>query len=53
VSTIRDKYGSYELPQILKALGEGNTMAEALRKVLRMDYSGLETELGGYVAQVK
>jgi len=38
------------LPELLKSLGRGRTMAEALREVLRMSYEDLETELAQYLA---
>ena len=51
VAMIRDQYESYQLPQLLKVLGEGRTMAEALQRVLRMDYEELDMELGSYLTR--
>lgn len=47
---LRDRYGAYQLPELLKSLGRGRTLAEALREVLRMSYEDLETELAQYLA---
>ena len=47
---LRDHYGAYQLPELLKSLGRGRTMPEALREVLRMSYEDLETELAQYLA---
>ena len=45
VSLIADRYGPYELSRLLKTMGEGQSMAEALRQLLRTDYKELETDL--------
>ena len=50
VEMLRDRYGAYQLPEFLKSLGRGRTMAESLREVLRMSYEDLETELAQYLA---
>lgn len=50
VEMIRDRYGAYQLPYLLRALKEGS-MTQALRSVLRMSYDDLETELRAYLAQ--
>ena len=51
VAMIRAQYGAYQLPQILKVLGEGKSMAEALRNTLGIDYPDLETELARYLTR--
>ncbi len=51
VAMIAEEHGEYQLPELLKVLGEGKTIAEALRQVLRMDYEDLETELAAYLAR--
>ena len=53
VAMIREQYGAYQVPQILKALAEGKTMEEALRKVLRIDYPEMETELTSYLTRLQ
>ncbi|MBI4464002.1 MAG: hypothetical protein HY647_04795, partial [Acidobacteria bacterium] len=50
VELIRSQYGDYQLPELLKSLGEGKTMEEALRQVLRMNYLDLEAELSSFLA---
>ena len=50
VEMLRDRYGAYQLSQLLKALGQGRTPAEALKEVLRMSYDELETELAQSLA---
>ncbi|OFW10586.1 MAG: hypothetical protein A3G20_06705 [Acidobacteria bacterium RIFCSPLOWO2_12_FULL_59_11] len=50
VEVIRSQYGDYELPKLLKYLGEGKMMEEALRQVLRMSYADLEAELASFLA---
>jgi len=49
VQMLRDRYGAYQLPELLRSLGRGSTMEEALREVLRMTYADLETELAQYL----
>jgi len=51
VEMIRDRYGAYQLPYLLRALREGQSPAQALRSVLRMSYEDLEAELRAYLAQ--
>jgi tetratricopeptide (TPR) repeat protein len=51
VEMLRDRYGAYQLPELLRALGRGRTMTQALREVLRMTYEDLETELTQYLAR--
>ena len=51
VEMIRDQYGPYQLSRLLKVLGEGKTMPEALEEVLRMDYAELDAELGSYLTR--
>ncbi|MBI4463792.1 MAG: hypothetical protein HY647_03710 [Acidobacteria bacterium] len=51
VQMIQDQYGAYQLPPLLKILGQGKSMEEALREVLRLSYQGLEEELAGYLTQ--
>jgi len=51
VAMIRAQYGAYQLPQLLKLLGEGKSMAEALQRALGIDYPELETELARYLTQ--
>ena len=51
VEMLRDRYGAYELPGLLRALGSGRTMEQALREALRMTYEDLETELAQYLAR--
>jgi hypothetical protein len=43
---IRDQYGDYQIPYLLKALAEGRSMTEALQRVLRTRYEELETQIG-------
>ncbi|MCZ6751463.1 MAG: hypothetical protein O7E51_06505 [Acidobacteria bacterium] len=51
VEMIRDQYGAYQLSRLLKVLGEGKTMPEALEAILRMDYAELDAELGSYLTR--
>ena len=51
VTMIADRYGPYELSRLLKTMGEGKSMAEALRQLLRTDYKELETELANRFAK--
>jgi len=51
VEMLRDRYGAYRLPELLKSLGRGRTMEQALREVLRMTYDDLESELAQYLAR--
>lgn len=50
VETLRERYGAFQLPELLRALGRGRTMEEALREVLRMSYEDLEADLARYLA---
>ena len=49
VAMIRDQYGAYQLPYLLKLLGQGSSMAAAIRSALRTDYADLDAELGSYL----
>ncbi|MBI4459750.1 MAG: hypothetical protein HY648_06800 [Acidobacteria bacterium] len=49
VELIRSRYGAYQLPELLKMLGEGKTVEEALWRVLRVRYADLERELSGFL----
>ena len=49
VAMIRDQYGSYQLPHLLKLLGQGSSMTVAIRSALRVDYEDLDAELGNYL----
>jgi tetratricopeptide (TPR) repeat protein len=51
VEMLRDRYGAYQLPTLLRSLGSGKTMEQALREVLRMTYEDLETELAQYLTR--
>ncbi len=51
VALIQDKYGAYELAHLLKVLGQGKTMADALRQLFRTSYAELESDLSGYLAR--
>jgi tetratricopeptide (TPR) repeat protein len=51
VEMLRDRHGAYQLPGLLRSLGSGRTMEQALREVLRMSYQDLETELAQYLAR--
>ena len=51
VEMLRDRYGAYQMSGLLRSLGSGRTMEQALREVLRMTYEDLETELTQYLAQ--
>ena len=51
VEMLRDRYGAYQLPGLLRSLGSGRTMEQALREALRMTYEDLETELAQYLAR--
>ena len=48
---IRDKYGSYPLSQLLKSLGQGKTVTEALRQGFVVSYEDLEAALASYLAK--
>jgi tetratricopeptide (TPR) repeat protein len=50
VEMLRDRYGAFQLPELLRALGRGRTMEEALREVLRMGYEDLEADLARFLA---
>jgi hypothetical protein len=50
VEMLRDRYGAFQLPELLRALGRGRTMEEALREVLRMSYADLEADLARFLA---
>lgn len=50
VEMIRNQYGAYRIPQILKLLGQGLAPEAALRQALRTGYADLETELADYLA---
>ncbi len=47
---MRDRYGDYQFPDLLEAL-RSQSLAEALRSVLRSDYPELEAQLGDYLRQ--
>ena len=49
VAMIRDQYGAYQLPYLLKLLGQGSSMAAAIRSALRTDYTDMDAELGSYL----
>ncbi len=49
VAMIRDQYGAYQLPYLLKLLGQGSSMTAAIRSALRTDYADLDAELGNYL----
>lgn len=49
VGMLRDRYGAFQLPELLRSLGRGRTMEEALREVLRMSYEDLEADLARYL----
>jgi len=51
VEMLRDRYGAYQLPGLLRSLGTGKTMEQALREALRMTYEDMETELAQYLAK--
>ncbi len=51
VEVIHSKYGDYSLAQILKMLGEGKSMREALQQILRGGYPELETALREYTGR--
>ena len=51
VEMLRDRYGAYQLPELLRSLGRGRTMEQALREVLRMTYDDLESELAQSLAR--
>jgi hypothetical protein len=51
VEMIREQYGDYQLPALLKALRNGQNIAAALRAVLRVDYRDFEEELSRYLAR--
>jgi len=50
VEVLRDRYGAFQLPELLRALGRGRTMEEALREVLRINYDDLEADLSRFLA---
>lgn len=51
VEMLRDRYGDYQIPALLRSLGSGKTMEQALQEVLRMSYADLETELAQYLTR--
>jgi tetratricopeptide (TPR) repeat protein len=51
VNMIADRYGPYELSRLLKAMGEGKSMAEALRQLFRTDYKELDTDMASRLAK--
>jgi hypothetical protein len=51
VDMIRDQYGGYYLPDVLKALGKGQPMSAVLKSLLRIDYAEFETEVGAYLTR--
>ncbi|MBI2820003.1 MAG: hypothetical protein HYX73_08495, partial [Acidobacteria bacterium] len=51
VQMIHDQYGSYQLPDLLRALHRGQSMTEALRSVLRMSYKDMDFEMAAYLAR--
>jgi tetratricopeptide (TPR) repeat protein len=46
---IRDQYGDYQLPTMLKALRSGQSISDAIRSVLRMSYGEFEDEIAAYL----
>ena len=50
VEVLRERYGAFQLPELLRALGRGRTMEEALREVLRINYEDLEADLARSLA---
>jgi hypothetical protein len=49
VEMIRDQYGDYYFPDLLKALSKGQPTSAVLKGVMRIDYAEFETELGAYL----
>ncbi len=49
VAMIRDQYGAYQLPYLLKLLGQGSSITAAIRSALRTDYKDMDAELGSYL----
>ncbi len=49
VAMIRDQYGAYQLPYLLKLLRQGSSITAAIRSALRTDYADLDAELGSYL----
>lgn len=46
---IRDTYGMSDIRRVLEHLAQGGTSEDALRDVLRLDYSRFEEEFSGYL----
>ena len=46
---IRDQYGAYQVPYLLKLLGQGSSITAAIRSALRTDYEDMDAELGSYL----
>ncbi|HYL93559.1 MAG TPA: peptidase MA family metallohydrolase [Alphaproteobacteria bacterium] len=51
VEYIRVTYGQDEVAQILRGLGQGQSMETALRGTIRLGYAQLETEIANYLAR--
>lgn len=52
VEMIREKYGEHQIPELLKALRDGQTLEAALRTVLRLSYADLNAEVAEYVKKL-
>ncbi|HWP84151.1 MAG TPA: hypothetical protein VNN17_03100, partial [Terriglobia bacterium] len=50
VQMIHDRYGDDPLLDLLRALRQGQSMAQALQSVLRLSYPEMERELAAYLA---
>lgn len=46
---MRNQYGMAELAELLRRLGQGESVESALRATIHTGYSGLETEIAGYL----
>ena len=46
---MRNQYGMAELAQLLRRLGQGESVESALRATIHTGYSGLEAEIAGYL----
>jgi tetratricopeptide (TPR) repeat protein len=50
VQMISERYGSYHLTDLLRALRRGESMPQALHSVLRMTYEDMDREIASYLA---
>jgi tetratricopeptide (TPR) repeat protein len=51
VEMIRDEYGDYQLPALLKALRSGQSITDAFRSVLRVSYGEFEEQMAAYLSR--